>query len=460
MKKSLSSLMTAAALLLAGCIQKPQGSISPDIVYSKPILTEVSTPVPTPTYVLEPTYAPLPQKIMTIVTQPTDTPTNTPTNTPMPTETPTHIPTPTAPTGIYTPTLTPIYVPSATPTSPINPIRVAQDVMVESPSYCINISIKNNASFPNHDLGMVAQLDFPYVKELFQWGLLESENGRYDWLLADNMVDVIQQYGLRLIARLDFAPEWALTGNEQTPFNIEEYAEFVHDFVSRYKGKVFAIEAWNEPNLAKSWAYYPPNPEAYVEMLKASYNAAKSADPNIIVISAALSATGVNNEEAMEDTIFLKRMYEAGAAPFFDALGAHGTGFKAPPEMDLEEIARNPYYGAHRSFGFRRIEDLREIMVENGDSEKQIWLTEFGWTSDPQNQGYSWYAVPEKLRAEYYVRAFYYAKENWKPWTGMMCVWTLGDREWRPNNEMYWWAILNEHGNPRPAYNALRDMQR
>lgn len=447
----MSALMTA--ILLAACIQKPQASKT-SIVH--PTFTATSTEISPPT----PSYTPTKKAMLTFTPtpMPTHNPTHTPTNNPLPTLTPT----PTA-----TPTLTNTPMPTSTPAptnNPINPLTsptiTTPIIKVESPSYCINISIKNNTSFPNHDLEMVTQLNFLYVKQLFQWTLLEPQKDYYDWSLSDKMINVIHQYGLRLIARLDVAPDWALTGNEQKPFNIEEYANFVHDFVSRYKHRVFAVEIWNEPNLAKSWANNEPNPEAYVDVLKAGYNAAKAADPGIVVISGAPSATGVNDESAMEDTIFLERMYEAGAAPFFDVLGAHGTGYKAPPEMSLEEIARTPYYGAHRSCGFRRIEDLRQIMIEQGDSQKQIWLTEFGWTSDPQNQGYSWYSVPEKVRADYYVRAFYYARYNWKPWIGMMCVWTLGDREWKPNNEMYWWAILDNHGDPKPAFNALRDMQK
>ena len=50
--------------------------------------------------------------------------------------------------------------------------------------------------------------------------------------------------------------------------------------------------------------------------------------------------------------------------------------------MSPEQVASDPSYGGHRFFTFRRVEDLRAVMVKNGDASKQIWLLEFGWTSD------------------------------------------------------------------------------
>ncbi|NJM40942.1 MAG: hypothetical protein HC853_09285 [Anaerolineae bacterium] len=45
-------------------------------------------------------------------------------------------------------------------------------------------------------------------------------------------------------------------------------------------------------------------------------------------------------------------MYEAGAAPYFDLLGAHAPGFKAAPETSPDEVAKDPALGGHRFFCF------------------------------------------------------------------------------------------------------------
>ena len=102
---------------------------------------------------------------------------------------------------------------------------------------------------------------------------------------------------------------------------------------------------------------------------------------------------------------------------YFDVLGAHGAGFASAPETDPGDVAANPNLGGHRSMCFRRVEDLRAIMVKYGDSNKQIALLEFGWTSDPRpDSPYNWHAVSEQTKADYMVRAYKYAQTNWSPW--------------------------------------------
>ena len=102
-------------------------------------------------------------------------------------------------------------------------------------------------------------------------------------------------------------------------------------------------------------------------------------------------------------------------------------------------------------------------MLAAGDGDKQIAVTEMGWTTDPVHNDYSWYAVSEAMQADYLVRAFQYAKANWQPWMGIMSMVYIADPEWTPDNEQYWWAITRPTaaGDPAvllPAYEALRDM--
>jgi hypothetical protein len=149
-------------------------------------------------------------------------------------------------------------------------------------------------------------------------------------------------------------------------------------------------------------------------------------------------------------------MYDAGAKDYFDVLGAHGPGFKAPPDVSPEEAAASPIYGGHRSFTFRRVEDLRQIMVDRGDAAKQIWLLEFGWTTDLVNQAYAWHRVTPEQQAEYLVAAYEWAHQNWSPWIGVMCLWTLPDPSWGPEREELWWSVGNPDGTDRPALTRLR----
>jgi hypothetical protein len=108
------------------------------------------------------------------------------------------------------------------------------------------------------------------------------------------------------------------------------------------------------------------------------------------------------------------------------------------------------------------VEDLRQIMVNRGDGNKQIVVLEFGWTIDPRaGSPYRWHAVSADQQADYLVRAYQYAKAHWAPWIGLMSLIYMPYPDWTQDDERYWWAIL-EPSYPelrlRPAYVRLKDM--
>jgi polysaccharide biosynthesis protein PslG len=200
-------------------------------------------------------------------------------------------------------------------------------------------------------------------------------------------------------------------------------------------------------------------------MLRITYTAIKKADPQAIVISAGLSPTTEISERARADTLFLNEMYQAGAKQYFDMLGVHAPGFKAAPETDPAEVARNPQLNNNdpsaeelrRAYSFRHAEDMRKIMVDNGDADKQVSIMEMGWTSDVRpNSPYLWHAVTEDEKAQYLTRAVQYAKSNWVPWIAHMSIIYIPDPNWGPSDEQYYWSIMNPDGTPRAAYDALK----
>ena len=225
---------------------------------------------------------------------------------------------------------------------------------------------------------------------------------------------------------------------------------------------------WNEPNLAREWGGRPPNAGEYVALLKTAYRRVKQADPNAMIVSAGLSPTTASGAIATPDMDFLRQIYALGAKSYFDALGAHAAGFKAPPEMSPDEVAYNATYnhgepGAGRIYCFRHVEDLRRIMVENGDADKQVVILEFGWTIDPRpDSPYYWHSVlDEQVQADYFVRAYQWARANWSPWIGLMSLIYIADPDWTEANEQYWWAISvpgYPDFRPRPAYVGLKAM--
>ena len=314
----------------------------------------------------------------------------------------------------------------------------------------------------DRDLTLMKEANFRWVKQTFAWETIEGAGkGVYDWSIADRVVTQVNSHQLKLLARVSSDPEettfWAAGS---PPANADNFADFVFALATRYNctpqavGCIQAYQIWNEPNLAREWGGAPPNPAEYVAFLSKAYAAIKRANPNAIVINAGMAPTGDNNANAMPDDIYYEGMYQAmggDSTGYFDMLGVHGAGFAAPPELDPAEAAANPQYGGYRFFAFRHVEDIRAIMVRNGDEDKKIVLLEFGWTFDPVNAAYKWHGadagITDMVQADYLKRAYEYADANWEPWIGLMSMLTMPNLDWLndgdpKDEEQYWWAIL------------------
>jgi len=342
------------------------------------------------------------------------------------------------------PTKTPV-PPSPTPRPPSSKPGMA------SPDYGIQAFMWWQPEIADRDLGLIRDAGFTWVKQWFAWGDIEGKGkGQYDWSIADRVVAQVEQYGLKLLVRVDHGPDWA----GPPPANSDHFADFLTAVATRYRGRIQAYQVWNEPNLAREWGNKPPNAREYTEMLKKGYQAIKRADPDAIVVSAGLAPTTEWSQRAVPDTQFVQAMYDAGAQPYFNMLGAHGAGYKAPPEMDPGDVATDAnYYNVGdpncpgepcRIYCFRHVEDLHQIMVNNGDGNKRVVVLEFGWTRDERtNSPYYWHRVEDQfVQGDYMVRAYEYAKAHWQPWVAVMSLIYMPDVKWTQADEQYWWSVM------------------
>jgi polysaccharide biosynthesis protein PslG len=172
-------------------------------------------------------------------------------------------------------------------------------------------------------------------------------------------------------------------------------------WLTRYRGRIQAYQVWNEPNLGREWGERTPNAAEYVELLEGMLHRDQDGRSGGDCDLGRTGADGGRLARVIPDERFLQEMYEAGAASYFDMLGRKRTGYKAPPEVSPEEAADTDLgWGGHRTFAFRHVEDIRAIMVANGDAEKQIAILEMGWTTDPRpDSPYHWHAVTEAQQA-------------------------------------------------------------
>ncbi len=263
---------------------------------------------------------------------------------------------------------------------------------------------------------MVREMGATWVVEYFPWAYYEPQPGTYDWGHPDLVVRHARAQGLTIIARLGLVPKWARPKDTSDLYldepHYEDFANYVAAFVEHFKGQVHYIIIWNEPNLSLEWGMRPVDPEGYVKLLRTAYVHAKGSNPEVKVLAGALAPTLApeGNEWGMNDLVYLERMYQANAAPYFDILAVHAYGWKFPYDD-------NP---AADKINFRRVELLRDLMVAYGDSDKPIIITEGGWNDHPR-----WTrAVRPAERIANSLGAYQLALERW-PWCQAVALWAF-----------------------------------
>lgn len=322
---------------------------------------------------------------------------------------------------------------------------------------------------------MIADAGFGWIRQEFAWedieihGRGDYEDRRNDtdgdgqpdpvdaWAKYDQIVNLADQYGLQIQARLSNPPDWTHAnpdiGDKAPPDDFQDFVNYAVMLAERYRGRVRYFQIWNEPNIYPEWGNQPVNPEAYTDLLCRTYTALKAVDPEIVVIAAALAPTVSLSAENLNDFIFLQRMYDAGAGDCFDIMAAQGYGLNSGPtdhrmRPTTVNFARNVY--------------IRDIMVANGDAAKPIWISEMGWNAQPDDpaivtaQFGEFGIVTEEQRARYTPLAYQRAQEEW-PWVGVMNLWFFKRAaDYEQNQAFYYFRVVEPDFTPLPVYDAMK----
>ncbi len=310
-------------------------------------------------------------------------------------------------------------------------------------------------------LNTVQDAGFTWVKQQAQWKDIEGPQGSYQWGELDNIVRDVKARGLNIMISVAKAPDWATGGKPGFPTDPDDFGRFMRAMAKHYQGQVGAYELWNEENLIGESGVI--SPERYFYLLKAGYLGVKASDSSAVVIMGALTPTGIHDPNlATEDTVFLDSLYRVNNGEirnYFDVLGSHPYGYNNPPETmwpDNPSTARE--FTTHGQFYYRRVENQRQVMENFGESQKQIWVTEWGWCSDYRPDGYNECAQNTlDDQAAYTVRAYQMSKDKY-PWMGVTFLWNLNFstfQDWFTGPAHF--SMLNGDWSTRPVYDAVKN---
>jgi hypothetical protein len=243
-------------------------------------------------------------------------------------------------------------------------------------------------------------LKLNWVKLQLVWRDVEKDKGNIYFGALDTELPLLQAAHVKVLLSVTKAPAWARDKGAKNvadqydgpPSDPKEFATFITTVLKKYPGMIHAVEVWNEVNLDREWSTAPQklDPARYVTLLQTAHDAIKAVDPNILVISAALSPTGSSQGDAYQDDfVYFKKLVDAGMLKYADCVGAHHNGYNVPPDQDATNVVNRPkaiFRGPFdnnrvHSWYFKATIEGYHKMIAAANSTVQICVTEFGWPS-------------------------------------------------------------------------------
>lgn len=249
----------------------------------------------------------------------------------------------------------------------------------------------------------------------FDWCNMEPSPGVYDLSYREDFVNAAIARGMQVYCLVATTPGWANeTGQNDIYRPLESAADEFHDFcvalAEYYQGRISCFQFWNEPDVG-GWKP-APNVEEYTRWLVRFNAAIKEGNPSAKVGLGGLLGRSMS---------FIEGVYANGGGDAFDAVGIH------------------PYADEYIDLNF--IRNVRSVLVAHGQPEKEIWISEYGWATDPDLQArYVKYSLDALARSEFFyvTWAFHH---------------TLGD--WAPDVTM---GLCDYEFNRKPAFYAFQEM--
>jgi len=220
----------------------------------------------------------------------------------------------------------------------------------------------------------------------------DPRDGAYRWGRADAVLTGLNRHGIPAVVTLVGTPEWANggLGANRPPLTRTAFGDFAYAAARRYPF-VRHWTIWNEPNQQR-WLS-PTSPKVYVErLLNPAYAAIKQASPGALVGGGVTAPRG--NAGGVSPLAWIQGMGKAGAR--LDAYAHH--------PYPLQPQVETPWSGGCVHCQTVSMASLERLTAAVGRSlgPKRIWLTEYGYQTNPPDQ---WLGVSPLLQALYTAEA-------------------------------------------------------
>ena len=288
------------------------------------------------------------------------------------------------------------------------------------------------------------------VRVPVEWFRLEPRPRAYDLRGLDQIVGDAADAGIRVLPFVYGSPRWLTGDPARPPLGSDRarraWADLLHRLVRRYEpGGLFwegrerampilSWQIWNEPNYLLFWHPHP-SPRGYAKLLERSARAIRAIDPEASILAAGVAPV----EAGITPWAFLRRMYTVpGVRRSFDVVALHP-------------------YAPYVAWVKTQIRFVREVMVEAGDGETPLQLTELGVASasnfpNPFDKG-------RAGQAAFLRKVFRLALRNRARWRLIGVDWfTWQDATAADPHCVFcqYGGLFAADGKPKPAWGAFR----
>jgi polysaccharide biosynthesis protein PslG len=298
-----------------------------------------------------------------------------------------------------------------------------------------------------------------WVRWDIDWGTVQPDNATdFHWEGTDRVASTAKRYGINSLGIITYTPKWAADESCSADFGCEPadpkaFGYFAGQVAQRYKDSVTHWEIWNEQNSPFFWG---PRPDVnrYADVLKEAYTEIKAANQNAFVITGGLAASNDEEDGSLSPLTFVKSLYALNADGYFDAIALHPYSYPASPE-----------YPASWN-NWQRIIPIRQLMVTKGDSNKKIWVTEYGAATNGPGSSYAINQFSDfKFGSDFMTESaqsdmlgeamdFYHQHSDWM---GPLFWYSLQDYGTNKDTPENFFGILRYDGSKKPAYDVLQN---
>ncbi len=296
--------------------------------------------------------------------------------------------------------------------------------------------LEHNSSHPEETEKLFLDLGVKWLRAEVYWHSIETQEGQYNFGPTDKIVDFARKHNLHILFILAKTPSFYVGEGKHhlLPGScVRGWRKYVRTMVERYGDTIRHWNIWNEPNLTQFWDDDSVDGIHSVwnfinRVLKPAYEEIKSANSEALVCGPELSSSNAGGESPRT---WLREIHKAGIT--FDILTHHQYDASDDPGKRVKELKK--------FYNFA----LKECGYPPGT---ELWLTETGWQKPKFDDGKIVRNMENIVHEIIRSPEMHMVKKLF--W---FCL-----REPGIEKDAVKWGLLDEHDNPRAAYNTFKEI--